>query len=267
MPPLKKCFLKGCSELLWASRSLDLWILMGSLEVRHRYHRSKIGTFWITLSMAVLVGTISIVWAYIFNVSVKDYLPHLTVGMIVWGYISTTLNESCTIYPSNAGYLKQVRSPHLLFIFQLLFRNILVLAHNYIILIAVLLIYADTSILGFGISLLSLLLVTINLFWMCGVVGLLTSRYRDLYQMVGALLQIIFYITPIVFKTDHMSETVRTMFSLNPFFHAINSIRAPLLKNEFPLNSLVLLALSAVFGMALTMIIYGKYSKRISYWV
>ncbi|MBN8744573.1 MAG: ABC transporter permease, partial [Thiomonas arsenitoxydans] len=54
-----------------------LWSLLGWLEIRQRYARSKLGPFWLTISMGVLVGTMGVVYGSLFGVKLADYLPML----------------------------------------------------------------------------------------------------------------------------------------------------------------------------------------------
>ncbi|MDE2153978.1 MAG: ABC transporter permease, partial [Betaproteobacteria bacterium] len=50
------------NDLFASLRSWRLWTLLGWLEIRQRYARSKLGPFWLTISMGVLVGTLGLIY-------------------------------------------------------------------------------------------------------------------------------------------------------------------------------------------------------------
>src|SRR5580704_2203889 len=74
------------------------WTLLGMNDIRQRYRRSRLGQFWITLSMAVTIVALGVVYAYLFNIAVKDYLPYLAVSFVVWGTISSIVMEACSVF-------------------------------------------------------------------------------------------------------------------------------------------------------------------------
>ncbi len=61
---------------------------LGWLELRQRYKRSIVGPFWITLSMAVLIIALGVIYGELFKLEVKEYLPMLAVGLVFWNFIS-----------------------------------------------------------------------------------------------------------------------------------------------------------------------------------
>src|SRR5262249_29901253 len=77
------------ADLLGGLWRWELWGTLGWHDIRQRYRRSTLGPFWLTISTAVMVATLGFVYAGLFGNSLADYLPHLAVGLIVWGFIST----------------------------------------------------------------------------------------------------------------------------------------------------------------------------------
>src|ERR1044072_2328255 len=74
----------------------QLWWLLGYNDVRQRYRRSRVGQFWITLSMGIFIVAIGPVYAILFATELKEFLPYLTVNIVVWSFISSMINDSCT---------------------------------------------------------------------------------------------------------------------------------------------------------------------------
>jgi ABC-2 type transport system permease protein/lipopolysaccharide transport system permease protein len=66
----------------WVHR--DLWLYLARQDIRLRYRRSKIGPFWITLSMAVFCLALGAVYGKIFKAETTEYLPFLSIGFVFW---------------------------------------------------------------------------------------------------------------------------------------------------------------------------------------
>src|SRR5690606_35158330 len=138
----------------------NLWLLLGWVEIRQRYARSKIGPFWLTISMAILVTALGIVYGTLFQAELREHLPLLAIGFVFWAFISTTINDGCNAYINASAYLKQVPLPRGVFVFQTLWRNMIVLAHNFVIVVLVLLIFQIDFIHQLPFFVLGLVLVT-----------------------------------------------------------------------------------------------------------
>ena len=79
-------------------QSWRLWWLLGIGDIRQRYRRSRLGQFWITLSVAIFVTVLSVVYAAIFRQPITQYLPYLATTFVVWGLISGIVNDSAMAF-------------------------------------------------------------------------------------------------------------------------------------------------------------------------
>ncbi|MCV0378922.1 ABC transporter permease (plasmid) [Nitratireductor aquimarinus] len=256
----------GYRDLVQSVQSRNLWLLLGWVEIRQRYARSRIGPFWLTISMAVLVAALGLVYGTLFKADIRDYLPLLAIGFVFWAYISTTINDGCNAYIGAGAYLKQVPLPRGVFIFQNLWRNMIILAHNFVIVVLVLIIFKVNFLQNLPFFFLGFLLVTWNLLWTTALLALLCARFRDLPQIVASIIQVIFYVTPILFKRDMLGK-YPWLIDLNPFAHLIEVVRAPLLGGSAPALSWAVCLSMALVGSLLCLFMHGKYRARIPYWV
>jgi ABC-type polysaccharide/polyol phosphate export permease len=110
-----------------------IWVLLGTNDIRQRYRRSTLGPFWITASIAVLVIGLGVLYSAIFNQPIKEYLPYVATGFVVWSLISGMINEGCTTFLDAEGYAKQLTLPLSVYVLRTLFRNLFTFAHNLII--------------------------------------------------------------------------------------------------------------------------------------
>ena len=243
-----------------------LWTLLGWLEIRQRYARSRVGPFWLTISMGVMIGSIGIVYGTLFGQKMSDYLPFLAISLVLWTMFAQTVQEGSVAYINGGTYIRQAATPKLIYIFQVVWRNLVILAHNFIIVIVLLAIYGVKSWEVLPLFVPALLLYILNGLWIAMIAGLLSARFRDLPQIVSALIQIAFYITPIIYRPTSLSR-FSFIVELNPLAHLIELVRAPLMGQvPSPVTWAVTIGM-AIVGWTVALAMTGRYLKRIPYWV
>jgi lipopolysaccharide transport system permease protein len=256
------------SDIYMALRSFPLVCMLGWQDVRQRYQRSTLGPLWLTITMGVMVGTIGVVFGNIFKSPMDKFLPFLAVGMIFWGFIASVITEGCTCFIAAEGIIKQLPLPLFLHILRMVWRNFVILAHNIVIFPIVLLFFGKPLGLVAFLSIPGLMLLIINLTWVALVLAVVCARYRDLPQIIASLLQILFYLTPVMWMPNLLPQRAGFyLLDLNPAFHLLEIVRSPLLgMTPSIMNWMVSLGLALV-GWGLVLIVYGNYKRRIAYWV
>jgi ABC-type polysaccharide/polyol phosphate export permease len=258
----------GYEDVQLAIRRFDLAGTLGWQDVKQRYRRSKLGPFWLTISMGVMIGALGAVFGGIFNTPMREFLPFLAIGIILWVYISTVISEGCTAFISSDAIIKQLPLPLFLHVLRVIWRNAVILAHNVVIIpILFLLFFKPLELVAF-LAIPGLLLSTLTLAWVALLAGVLCTRYRDLTQIVVSVLQIAFYMTPIIWMPSLLSGRRSFVFlEMNPFYHLIEVVRAPLLGSAPTMTNWAVSIGLAVVGWIVTLWVYGKYKNRISYWL
>lgn len=255
-------------DIVAAFKRMPLVGVLGWQDVRARYRRSALGPFWITLSMGVMIGTIGIVFGQIFNTPMQEYLPFLTIGMILWSFIASVVNEGSLGFIAAEGIIKQLPIPLFVHIMRMIWRNLLILMHNLVIFPIVLIIVGKP--LGWEalLSIPGLMLVVINLGWLCLLLAVICARYRDLPQMIASVLQVIFYLTPVMWLPSLLPARASTyLLDFNPAFHLLEITRAPLLGHAPSALNWQVSAGLAVMGWIVALLFFGRYRRRIAYWL
>jgi lipopolysaccharide transport system permease protein len=252
-------------------RALGQASLAGTLgwqDVKQRYRRSKLGPFWLTISMAVLIATIGVVFGQIFRSPMSQFLPFLALGIILWTFIASVINEGCVEFVNAEGVIKQLPLPWFLHSMRVIWRNGIILAHNAVIVPLLFLVFLKPIEPVALLAIPGLALVTISLGWMALLVGIVCTRYRDLAQIIASVLQIAFYVTPIIWMPTLLSGRASAMFlTSNPFYHLLEVVRAPLLGDVPTLLNWGVCIAMAVLGWLFTIWVFGRYRDRMSYWL
>ena len=241
--------------------------VLGWQDIRQRYRRSSLGPFWLTISMGVLIGALGLVFGALFAMETKEFIPFLSLGLILWSLVTVTINEGCTAFTDSEALIKQISLPLFIHILRVLWRNVIIFAHNLIIFPVVLLFFGIPLRISALLVFPGLVLLLLNLSWISLLMGTLCARFRDIPQIVSNLLQVTFYLTPIIWMPKLLPERAgHLMLDVNPFFHLIEIVRAPLLgMRPSVMNWVVALSL-AVAGWGVTLIFYGRFRSRIAYW-
>lgn len=249
-------------------KRLDLVFMLGWQDIKQRYRRSKLGPFWLTISMGVVIATIGIVFGQVFNASMSAYLPYLSLGIIIWSFLSTCLLEGSSTFIDSSGMIRQLSLPLMLYPLRTLWRNIIILGHNILIYPFVLLIYGHELNWNMLYILPSAVIFLINVFWMMVFLGTCCTRFRDMPQIINSFLQVCFYVTPVIWMPNSLSPRSASLLTdPNPIYHLIEIIRAPLLGNQPAMISVCVTSIMAVLGTTFILIFFGQYKKRISYWL
>ncbi|UOD49731.1 ABC transporter permease [Orrella daihaiensis] len=255
-------------DVLSALKRADLAGTLGWQDVKQRYRRSKLGPFWLTISMGVLIAALGLVFGGIFKTPMREFLPFLATGIILWTYIATVINEGCTAFISSDAVIKQLPLPMFLHVMRVIWRNLVILAHNVVIIPLIFLLFLRPLDLMALLAIPGLVLSSLTLAWVALLAGVVCTRYRDLSQIVASVLQIAFYVTPIIWMPSLLSGRREFVFlDLNPFYHLIEIVRAPILGTAPTLTNWLVSLGMALIGWVFTLIVYARYKRRISYWL
>jgi ABC-type polysaccharide/polyol phosphate export permease len=252
---------------IWeGARAWRLWMLLGWQDIRQRYRRSKIGPFWVTLSMGAMIGGMAFLYAGLFHTDVHSYLPSLTLGLIIWGLIGVVTTEECNAFIDGESIIKQVQLPLSLHVYRVVWRNLIIFGHNFVIYIVVAVAFGIWPGLTGLLAIPGLLLVCLNGIWVGIFLGAISVRFRDVPQIIGSVIQIAFFLTPIIWQPESVPGR-EWILKLNPFYYFVTLVRQPLLGGGPSVHVWAGALATTVFGWLLAFLLYRRCRRRIAYWL
>ena len=263
LPPSQTAL--ALQDVVKGACAFRLWGMLGWQDVRQRYRRSTLGPFWLTISMGALVGGLGVLYAGLFRMDVADYLPFVAAGLIIWGLLSGLITEGCAAFIGAEGIIKQVNLPLSVHVYRVVWRNLIVFAHNVAIYVAAAVIFSIQPGWTGLLVLPGLALLCLNGVWMGLLFGLVSARFRDVPQIVASVVQVAFFLTPIIWKPELLPDRA-FLLDLNPFFHLVELVRAPSLGQAPGLVSWLAAAGITLGGWLVTLLMYRRYRWRIAYW-
>lgn len=247
----------------------SLWALWGKLgwnDILQRYRRSLLGPLWLTASMAIMVVSLGLVYSKIFKTELREFMPFLCAGLLVWGYISAILSEAGALFTGAESYIKQIRLPFSVYVLRFMWGKIIIFAHNFVIYFGILIYFQvwPGSVALYAIP--GFLLVTMNGALASMYLGMVSARFRDIPQIIMSFIQIVFFITPIMWKPELLGE-YQNLMTFNPFFHLVEIVRAPLLGQLPSAENYSAVALITGVNAILAIVFFVRFRSRIPYWV
>jgi ABC-type polysaccharide/polyol phosphate export permease len=254
------------ADLLNGARLYELWTRLAFHDIRQRFRRSVLGPFWLTLSMGTLVATLGLVFSTLFQQDAAKTLPYIATGIIFWGLLTGCINDGTVVFISAESFVRNVPTPLSVHFYRLMARNVMIWVFNMAIYLVVVVYFELMP--GWNVLLFipGFILFLINAAWISLAAGVLCTRYRDIPQIIANGIQVIFFLTPI-FWSPATLPTRPAFVVLNPFYHLIEIVRAPLLGVAPPLMSWVLCIGMAIAGLGFTAYLYRRAHSRIAYWV
>jgi len=246
------------------------WMALVRVDLRRSYRHSVLGLGWsllLPLSMTVVLCT---VFANLFNVEVRTFAPYLLAGLTVWNFITAAMTQGCQSLFQGEPYIRQHPAP--------------------------LAIYSLRTTLGAGIHLLAGLVVVLGLVWLLNgfanlrtlimlpptlillfvlawslavCMGIFNVMFQDVQHIVQVLLQVIFYLTPIMYPAHVLRERgLSWVADWNPIGAFLELIRAPIVEAQFPsLTACAIASATTLVSTAAAFLLMAKFERRIIFYL
>jgi ABC-type polysaccharide/polyol phosphate export permease len=206
---------------LWARRELLLGLITS--DIRIKYKNSTLGLFWSMVSPAFTLGVYFLVFSVFLKNGYPNFVIYLFSGLVVWNMFQNSITTATGVIVDRAALVKKVSFP----------REILALSNvgasvvYFVVQLFVLIVFVSgvehapawKFMLILPISFVSLFLFTAAL---AIVMSAVNVYLRDMKHLMEVLLQLWFWMTPIVYSYEHaiaphlQSRGLSWIYFLNP---------------------------------------------------
>jgi ABC-type polysaccharide/polyol phosphate export permease/glycosyltransferase involved in cell wall biosynthesis len=252
----------GTSGLLGAVR---IAAALAWSDMRHRYVRSLLGPFWMSIQMAIMVAVLGSVIGHFSNSSALARLPMLALSLTAWTFLNGVVLDATTALQGAASLIKDRALPPIIFLLQCCFRQGLFALHNASVPLLLWLFLTPMHVAGMVEALPGLLLFIVCTFGLSLVLGALATRYRDIKPIIESSLTLAFLSSPIVW-TPEMIDRGSTVMRLNPLTHLFAIWREPMATGQVPMAS-VTYVLACLAVLALAGIVTFRHLRKAAFWI
>lgn len=255
-------------ELMTLGAEMRRWWSLAWADTRFRYRRTTLGPFWIALSMAATVFSVGLVFGTLFGNDLARYLPYFALGLIVWTFISQCILEGSLVYVQSAGYIKSTALPLPLHVYRLLGRQLIQLGHNAILPVGLWLMFRWHIDAGALLALLGVAIGAVALFGAMLALSIVCTRYRDLHQIVAAIMSLLFLLTPIIWMPGSVrSPGLDLVVQANPLHYLVEIVRQPLLGAAPDLSVWLTATAIALASLLAGVAFHARFRHRVVYWL
>jgi ABC-2 type transport system permease protein len=247
-------------------KAVPIWSVLGWQDIKQRYRRSVLGPFWLTISTAIMVTALGFLYAELLGQEVADFIPHVGAGLIGWTFLSTMILESAIVFTNSEGIIKQIRMPLTVHVCRMVWRNVMIFAHNAVILLCLLYLIPEINIIELLTIPFGVFLIALNGLWIGLVIGVICTRFRDVAQILANVVQVLFFVTPIFWKPELLANR-GWIAEYNPAYHFIELIRSPLVGGGIPESSWLITSSITLAGFIVAIAVLAKYRSRVAYWL
>lgn len=229
-----------------------------------RYRRTVLGYFWTLLNPILMMTVTAVVFASLFKFELKVFAIFLFSGMIPWNCFNSTVTLSAASLINNEGLIKKIYLPRLLFPISVAIGVLIDSLLSFIALFAIMLVIGAP----FSWALLFIPVAYILLFifglGIALVISISTVFFRDLQYVIGIGMQALFFLTPILYKSESLAGKVGWLIQLNPLGLYVELFRAPLYTASLPAFGVVLNAfLLALVSLAVGLGVFLRQEKKV----
>ncbi|TCZ66149.1 ABC transporter permease [Roseicella aquatilis] len=247
-------------------RRWRLPMALARLDIRNRYRGSVLGPFWLTLSTAVMVVGLGLLYSSLFKMELSQYLPFIAVSLIIWNLISQVVGDACTSLTSAEGIIRQMPLPFSVHVLRSVFRNVLTAAHSLPLILVVFLVCGTMPGPEVVLILPGLVLVAVNAFFLSLFLGMVCARFRDIAQIVASVMQLAFFMSPVLWKPELLEDRAKWL-PLNPFYTVMETVRGPLVEGGVSAIVWTSAILYTLLTGAVALAFFIRFRGRIAFWV
>ncbi len=258
---------------LWSYRELMRNLVLRDL--RARYKGSALGYLWTQLAPLMLMLVFWLVFSIFMPTSIAMFPVFLIVALLPWNFCAEAVMGGTRSVIDNAHLIKKVFFPRevlpLVAVFSSLLNFLLSLPMLFLVMAAVQWLYEPLSGLNFSWTFAYLpVLIIIQIIFLAGVALLLSATavfFRDTVHLVGILVQLWFFLTPIIYSFDAVNPTVaRVMRWINPMASLVEFYRGILYGNPVPVGLIPTPGLPAL-GSVLRVLVTSLLILAFGYWI
>lgn len=227
-------------------------------DFKLKYNRSVLGFFWSLLKPLLMLATLYVVFHHLIKLDVPHYELFLLLGIILWSFFTEATSNSMGVLIRNTSMIRKTAFDKKLLIISTNLSALISLLLN----LAVFFIFVIIFRAGFSWHILLFVLLIIELFvFTLGVSFLLSAfyiRFRDLSHIWEVLVQVGFWVTPIIYPVSLIPNQFHNIYILNPLARIIEDSRNAIIFHKLPIIDISYLKhISITLFICLAAIIIG----------
>lgn len=256
----------ACQDFQEALAGYRAWTALAWVDIKHRYRRSVLGPFWITITMGVLIAGVGTLYGLLFKLPLRDYLPYIALGDIVWIYMSTAAQDGCGAFAASENMIRSIKLPFMTHVLRVVTRTFIIFLHGAVAYVPFVLWLGIKPEATWLMAIPGVIIIALMTVPLTTLLAVMATRFRDIQPIVSNVVQMAFFLTPIIWKPDMLGKH-RWVADMNPFYHFIQLVRAPLM-GQLPTSQTYVFCIASIVVLSmLAVLVFTAARRKISVWV
>ncbi len=246
---------------VWDFKYLVYNLVLRDLKIK--YKDSSLGFLWSLLNPLLMIVVYTIAFKYVIKMKVPNFTIFLFSALLPWNFLNSSLSMGVSSITDNGNLVKKVYFPREILPLSIVLVNLFHFCLTFLVLIPALLFFNIKP--GFAFFFLAVIIFFQTLF----VLGLallasaLNVYYKDVKHFLEVLLQLWFWVTPIIWSLDLLPGRLRGFAYINPFTAYVTAYRDVIMHNRLPLPlTLLLVCAAGVLVFLLGVSVFNQRQRR-----
>jgi len=241
-----------------------LWTMVLK-DIKARYTGSLFGSLWLVLIPIYQILLYTFVFSIILRVRFEEesttlsFVIYLLAGLIPWIFFSEATNRGINTFIENAHLIKKIKFPAEICTLSVIFSSAVTFFIYMLFYVLMLLFHGTINLKTLPFFLFPFTLQVLIILGLSFGFGSLTVFFRDITQGIGMVLNLLFFLTPIVYPVKTIPYKLKWVFLINPFYYIVEIYRWVLIKGEIP--SLSFFYYPVIFSLLVFLLGYYLFSK------
>lgn len=247
------------SQIVFAWQTRRVWWFTATARTTARYVRTKLGNLWLGLTNLLSIAVLASIYGTVFRVpDFRAYAVYLGIGLVLWNSLSGAIGSAPRLFEQSRDSINNINLPPLFYALEEWAFQVQTFLQSVVMvmiglswfqptLLANLMLYGIPGILNF----------LLFMFWLPLIICLLGARFKDIYQLVPIVLQLVFLLSPILYHKDTLGS-FQWVAAFNPLYQAFSPLRDSLIEGHLALESNLTLGLINLLGIFVSLKLLEK---------
>lgn len=232
----------------WKTRRA--WWFTATARTRERFARTALGSFWLGLSNLLSIAVLSFVYGTVFKVKdFNSYVVYLGIGLVAWNAIASAMQSAPNLFRTNAANIKNTNIHPIFYSLEEWSFQVQTFLQSFGLVVLALSFFQHNLVLHLlTAGLLPLINLLIFIYWFPLLLCLLGARYEDFFQLVPIVLQLMFLLTPILYRKETLGSLSWTA-DINPLYRVLSSLRHAMMQGDVKFEQVLPMLIINLLGV------------------
>ena len=244
----------------WASKRV--WWYTATARTKARFARTTLGGFWLGLSNLLSIATLAGVYGTVFQVAnFNEYVVYLGVGFVSWTALSSSIGSAPKLFETNASQLLNTNTKHIFYTLEEWAFQIQTFSQSLLMVLIGLSFFQKNLFFNFfTLGIFPLINLILFMYWFPLFIAIIGLRYKDFYQLIPVILQLVFLLSPFLYVKDTLGS-YGWIADFNPLYQVIDNLRETLISGDLSLKRFIIITLTNIFGSLFAINILNRSKK------